>query len=52
MLQTVRRDNGGEIRTTRCPIRFDGVRPESTLAAPRIGEHNDWVNQTFLQELA
>jgi crotonobetainyl-CoA:carnitine CoA-transferase CaiB-like acyl-CoA transferase len=52
MLQTVRRDNGGEIRTTRCPIRFDGVRPESTLPAPRIGEHNDWVNQTFLQELA
>jgi CoA:oxalate CoA-transferase len=51
MLQTVRRDRGGEIRTTRCPIRFDGARPESPLAAPRIGEHNDWVNQTFLQEL-
>jgi crotonobetainyl-CoA:carnitine CoA-transferase CaiB-like acyl-CoA transferase len=51
MLQTVRRDTGGEIRTTRCPIRFDRVRPESPLAAPRIGEHNDWVNQTFLQEL-
>jgi crotonobetainyl-CoA:carnitine CoA-transferase CaiB-like acyl-CoA transferase len=51
MLQTVRRDRGGEIRTTRCPIRFDRVRPESPLGAPRIGEHNDWVNQTFLQEL-
>jgi CoA:oxalate CoA-transferase len=51
MLQTVRRDRGGEIRTTRCPIRFDRARPESPLAAPRIGEHNDWVNQTFLQEL-
>jgi CoA:oxalate CoA-transferase len=51
MLQTVRRDKGGEIRTTRCPIRFDRARPESPLAAPRIGEHNDWVNQTFLQEL-
>jgi CoA:oxalate CoA-transferase len=51
MLQTVRRDKGGEIRTTRCPIRFDRVRPESPRAAPRIGEHNDWVNQTFLQEL-
>jgi CoA:oxalate CoA-transferase len=51
MLQTVRRDNGGEVRTTRCPIRFDRVRPESPLAAPRIGEHNDWVNRTFLQEL-
>ena len=51
MLQTVRRDRGGEIRTTRCPIRFDRVRPESPRAAPRIGEHNDWVNRTFLQEL-
>jgi CoA:oxalate CoA-transferase len=51
MLQTVRRDKGGEIRTTRCPIRFDRVRPQSPLAAPRIGEHNDWVNETFLQEL-
>ncbi len=51
MLQTVRRDQGGEIRTTRCPIRFDRVRPESPLAAPRIGEHNEWVNRTFLQEL-
>jgi crotonobetainyl-CoA:carnitine CoA-transferase CaiB-like acyl-CoA transferase len=51
MLQTVRRHKGGEIRTTRCPIRFDSVRPESPLAAPRIGEHNDWVNRTFLQEV-
>jgi crotonobetainyl-CoA:carnitine CoA-transferase CaiB-like acyl-CoA transferase len=51
MLQTVRRDRGGDIRTTRCPIRFDRVRPESPRAAPRIGEHNDWVNRTFLQEL-
>jgi CoA:oxalate CoA-transferase len=51
MLQTVRRDGGGEIRTTRCPIRFDRVRPESPRAAPRVGEHNDWVDQTFLREM-
>jgi CoA:oxalate CoA-transferase len=51
MLQTVRRHNGDDIRTTRCPIRFDRARPQSSLAAPRIGEHNDWVKQTFLQEL-
>ena len=51
MLQTVRRHTGGDIRTTRCPIRFDGARPQSSLAAPRVGEHNDWVEQTFLQEL-
>jgi crotonobetainyl-CoA:carnitine CoA-transferase CaiB-like acyl-CoA transferase len=51
MLQTVRRDQGGDIRTTRCPIRFDRVRPESPLAAPRIGEHNEWVNRRFLREL-
>src|SRR5215469_1050080 len=51
MLQTVRRHNGGDIRTTRCPIRFDRARPQSPRAAPRIGEHNDWVKQMFLREL-
>lgn len=51
MLQTVTRDSNCGIRTTRCPIRFDGARPHSHRAAPRIGEHNDWVNRTFLQGL-
>jgi CoA:oxalate CoA-transferase len=51
MLQTVRRNDGAEIRTTRCPIRFGGARPQSARAAPRIGEHNDWVTRTYLQEL-
>lgn len=51
MLQTVERNSGRTIQTTRCPIRFDRARPQSPLAAPSIGEHNDWVKQTFLQEL-
>jgi crotonobetainyl-CoA:carnitine CoA-transferase CaiB-like acyl-CoA transferase len=47
-VQEVVRDSGATVRTTRCPIRFDGRRPDSPLAAPRIGEHNDWVDSRYL----
>jgi CoA:oxalate CoA-transferase len=46
-LQDVRRASGAVVRTTRCPIRIDGVRAGSALAAPTVGEHNAWVDQTF-----
>lgn len=49
MLQDVVRANGASVRTTRCPIRIDGVRPESELGSPKVGEHNDWVERTYLQ---
>lgn len=53
-LQDVVRDSGASVRTTRCPIRIDGIRPGSALAAPRVGEHNDWVEACYLtpEELA
>jgi crotonobetainyl-CoA:carnitine CoA-transferase CaiB-like acyl-CoA transferase len=46
-LQDVRRSSGAVVRTTRCPIRIDGRRAGSALAAPKVGEHNAWVEQTF-----
>jgi len=39
MEQTVRRGDGFEYRTTCCPIRLDGVRPNSALGSPKLGEH-------------
>jgi crotonobetainyl-CoA:carnitine CoA-transferase CaiB-like acyl-CoA transferase len=35
------------MRTTRCPIRIDGERLTSPLAAPRIGEHNQAIAEEF-----
>jgi len=46
-LQDVRRASGAVVRTTRCPIRIDGVRAGSAMAAPTVGEHNTWVEHTF-----
>ena len=49
-IQEVTRDSGARLRTTRCPIRFNGQRPVSALAAPRVGEHNEWVETQFLRK--
>lgn len=46
-VQDVTRPDGSTMRTTRCPIRIDGSRLVSPLAAPRLGEHNDWVEREF-----
>lgn len=53
MIQTVVREPdsqpGTTMRTTRCPIRIDGELLTSSLAAPRIGEHNQLIAQEFLK---
>ncbi len=49
MLQDVVRPSGVKVRMTRCPIRIDGERAGSDLAAPKVGEHNEWVERTYLQ---
>ena len=46
-LQTVTRDNGSSLRTTRCPIRIDGQNLKAERGAPTVGEHNDYVERTF-----
>ncbi|WP_165801419.1 CaiB/BaiF CoA transferase family protein [Kaistia algarum] len=47
MLQTVERADNVSIRTTRSPIRVDGIRPVSTVAAPRIGENTEAIRAEF-----
>ncbi|MBB3932215.1 crotonobetainyl-CoA:carnitine CoA-transferase CaiB-like acyl-CoA transferase [Kaistia hirudinis] len=47
MLQTVERADNVSIRTTRSPLRVDGVRPLTSVAAPRIGEHTDAIRAEF-----
>lgn len=47
MLQTVTRDDGVSIRTTRVPLRIDGKRPRADRAAPMIGEQTDRIRKEF-----
>ena len=44
---TVHRPNGASITTTRCPIRFNGEKLQSTIAAPQLGN----ANRQLLQEI-
>jgi crotonobetainyl-CoA:carnitine CoA-transferase CaiB-like acyl-CoA transferase len=47
MLQTVGRDDGTLVHTTRSPLRVNGLRPQSRRAAPRVGEHGDAIRREF-----
>ncbi|MDK4702618.1 CaiB/BaiF CoA-transferase family protein [Rhizobium sp. CNPSo 4062] len=47
MLQTVGRDDGVSLQTTRSPIRIDGQRPKFERAAPHVGEHNAALWEEF-----
>ncbi|WP_113408203.1 CaiB/BaiF CoA-transferase family protein [Hyphomicrobiales bacterium] len=47
MLQTVGREDGVSLRTTRSPIRIDGQRPKFERAAPHVGEHNAALWEEF-----
>ncbi|TCM52179.1 crotonobetainyl-CoA:carnitine CoA-transferase CaiB-like acyl-CoA transferase [Rhizobium sp. PP-F2F-G48] len=47
MLQTVSRDDGVSIHTTRSPLRIDGVRPTFGRAAPKIGEQSAAIRKEF-----
>lgn len=47
MLQTVGRDDGVSLHTTRSPIRIDGQRPKFERAAPHVGEHNAALWEEF-----
>ncbi|MDL2403578.1 CaiB/BaiF CoA transferase family protein [Rhizobium mayense] len=47
MLQTVDRDDGISVRTTRSPVRIDGQRPKFERAAPHVGEHNAAIWEEF-----
>jgi CoA:oxalate CoA-transferase len=47
MIQTVTRDDGVALRTTRSPIRVNGARNHAAIGAPRIGEHNAALRAEF-----
>ncbi|AJY44813.1 CaiB/BaiF CoA transferase family protein [Martelella endophytica] len=47
MLQTVTREDGVEIRTTRSPLRVDGRRMQTRRAAPKIGEQSAAIRAEF-----
>ena len=47
MLQTVTRDDGIAIQTTRSPIRVDGKRMQTRRAAPKIGEQSAAIRAEF-----
>jgi CoA:oxalate CoA-transferase len=47
MIQTVTRDDGVALRTTRSPIRVNGGRSRVALGAPRIGEHTEALRAEF-----
>ncbi|WP_018995551.1 CaiB/BaiF CoA transferase family protein [Hirschia maritima] len=41
--QTVTRDNGVSVKTTRCPIRLNGKKLKSNKASPRLGSANAYL---------
>jgi crotonobetainyl-CoA:carnitine CoA-transferase CaiB-like acyl-CoA transferase len=47
MLQTVTREDGVSISTTRSPLRVDGVRAKTARAAPLIGEQSRKIREEF-----
>jgi crotonobetainyl-CoA:carnitine CoA-transferase CaiB-like acyl-CoA transferase len=47
MQQDVKLPDGGSLTTTRCPIRINGERLYSNVAAPRPGAQTDQINHQF-----
>ena len=47
MQQEVKLPSGGSLTTTRCPIRINGQKLYSDVAAPRPGAQTDIINQQF-----
>ena len=48
MDQVVRRANGAQVRTLRCPVRIDGERLYSDVAAPTLGNATANIEREFL----
>jgi hypothetical protein len=51
MEQVITRNNGTEVKTTRCPIRINGKVLVSAKGAPKLGEHNTDVVKSILKEI-
>jgi crotonobetainyl-CoA:carnitine CoA-transferase CaiB-like acyl-CoA transferase len=46
--QTVQREDGPSMRTTRCPITIDGQRLKNPRGAPRVGQHTERIRDEGL----
>jgi len=51
-VQAVRGPDGGEVRTTRCPIRIDGAVLKSDRAGPRLGADTTAIDAALLEQTA
>ena len=47
MLQKIKRFDGLDIETLRCPIRFNNEVYKSEIAAPLLGQHTEQISQEF-----
>ena len=47
IVQSIARGDGVALRTTRTPLRMDGMRAGTSKAAPRVGEHMDAIVAEF-----
>ena len=47
MLQRIKRFDGLDIETLRCPIRFNDEIFKSEVAAPLIGQHRKQISEEF-----
>lgn len=45
--QTITREDGPTLRTTRCPITLDGQHFKSSVGAPRVGQHTAAIRAEF-----
>ncbi len=50
MIQTVTRASGVSYETTKCPIVIDGQRPSNKMGSPKVGEHNQNIEQQFISK--
>jgi crotonobetainyl-CoA:carnitine CoA-transferase CaiB-like acyl-CoA transferase len=48
MVHEISRPGSKSLKTTGCPIRINGLRPNSTKWAPRIGENNEELEREFI----
>ena len=47
MLQRIKRFDGLDIETLRCPIRFNSEVYKSEIAAPLLGQHTEQISKEF-----
>ena len=47
MFQRIKRSDGLDIETLRCPIRINNEIFKSEIAAPLVGQHNEEITEEY-----